>query len=169
MDPAELLDLRAHIMATHPKYTTRPQFNPSNPRVPMTLKGDKPNGPGHIDQCPTNTATADAQQCFLTLRTDGCLDNRSMPKIFCNACGENIDPEEWLVCMPCGRIDLHVSCAEWRLEGQNCWDTTRTMHYSERMEEYIMQERMSALKINPRHMPLMAREPRMATLEPVVK
>ena len=109
------------------------------------------------------------------------LRDHVMPKIFCNACGEHIDPEEWLVCMPCGRIDLHVGCAEWRLEGQNCWDKTRTMHYSERMKEY-MQERfrngqarqdlqsvMSALKINPYHAAPMAREPRMATSEPVVE
>ena len=137
MDPAELLALRARVMANLDQHTV---YN-------------------------------------MPVRPDGCLDNRSMLKIKCDACGEHIDPEEWLVCMPCGD-DLHKGCAEWRLEGQNCWDKTRTIHYSERMEEY-MQERfrngqarqdlepvMSALKIKP--VP-MAREPRMATLEPVVE
>ena len=67
VDPESLLASFDAVMATHPRYTTRPPFNPANPRVPMTMKGDKPNGPGHIDQCPDNTSTADAQQCFLTL------------------------------------------------------------------------------------------------------
>ncbi len=67
VDPESLLASFDAVMATHPKYTTRPPFNPANPRVPMAMDNDRPKGPGHIDQCPTNTATADAQQCFLTL------------------------------------------------------------------------------------------------------
>jgi len=109
------------------------------------------------------------------------LDNRSMPTITCDACGQPIDPEEMIVCMPCGHIDLHVGCAEWRLEGQGCWDTTRTISYSERMNEYMrervrngqpqrdLQSAMSEMKlIDPYHVPPpMVREPRMALPQPL--
>lgn len=116
----------------------------------------------------------------MPVRPAGFLDNCSMQKIKCDACGETIDPEEMIVCMPCGHIDLHVGCAEWRFEGQNCWDTTRTISYSERMNEYMqegvrkgkpqrdLQSAMSELKIiDPHHVPLMVREPRMALSEPL--
>jgi len=67
VEPESLLSSFDAVMATHPGYQTQPAFDPARPRVPMKLKEGKPAGPGHVDQRPDNTSTADAQQCFLAL------------------------------------------------------------------------------------------------------
>jgi predicted RNA-binding Zn-ribbon protein involved in translation (DUF1610 family) len=119
-------------------------------------------------------ANADSHTLYnMPVRRGGFLDNRSMLKITCDSCGLHIDPEEMIVCMPCGE-DLHVMCAASRLENAAWWDKTRTLSYAERMNEYMqerfrngqsqrdLQEIMSALKLDtPRHTPpALVRQPR---------
>ena len=123
-------------------------------------------------------ASADSHTLYhMPVRRGGFLDNRSMMKITCDSCGVHIDPEEMIVCMPCGE-DLHVMCADERLENaaseEGGWDKTRTLSYAERMNEYMqerfrngqsqrdLQEIMSALKLaTPRHTPpALVRQPR---------
>ena len=56
-------------MAARPDIKTDPPFDPTRPRLPTKAnpKTGQPSGPGHVDQCPKNSATADSQQCFLAL------------------------------------------------------------------------------------------------------
>lgn len=70
---------------------------------------------------------------------NGCLDNRSMMNIKCDACGVHITKTDMIVCAPSGD-DYHVDCAEQRFKDKTELANMRKIPYEKRMEEY-MQER----------------------------
>ena len=70
---------------------------------------------------------------------NGCLDNRNMMNIKCDACGKNLITDEMLMCTLSGE-DFHVECAQRHFEDKADLVKMRKITYAERMEEY-MQER----------------------------
>jgi len=113
----------------------------------------------------------------MPVRTDGCIDNRSMMNIKCDHCKLHIDRKELVVCTPCGN-DYHLTCAAG-IHTKLPTDT-RMITHAERMDEYMqerfrngqskkdMEDLMSALKLRSNFLPpsTMPRLERAATAPP---
>tara|TARA_B100001173_G_scaffold311130_1_gene327504 strand:+ start:1278 stop:1628 length:351 start_codon:yes stop_codon:yes gene_type:complete len=69
---------------------------------------------------------------------NGCLDNRSMMNIKCDACGVHIIKTDMIVCTPNGD-DFHIECAEQRFKDKTKFANMRKITYAQRMEEYMQQ------------------------------
>lgn len=55
------------VMLTHSKYSTKPEIDPENPKLPINPKTN--NGPGHVDQRKSNSACMDSVQCYMGCQT----------------------------------------------------------------------------------------------------
>lgn len=66
--PETLMSSFDGVMMAHSKYTTRPQIDPNNPRLPID---PKKYGPAHVDQALGREGTAESQQCYLALTAIG--------------------------------------------------------------------------------------------------
>ena len=55
------------VMLTHSKYSTKPEIDPDNPKLPINPKTK--NGPGHVDQRKSNSACMESIQCYMGCHT----------------------------------------------------------------------------------------------------
>lgn len=76
VDPEDCAGSIDGTMAARPDVATNPPYDKARPRLPTKTnpKTGQPSGPGHIDQWPKNSATADSQQCFLALSRARLID-----------------------------------------------------------------------------------------------
>lgn len=51
------------MMLTHSKYSTKPEIDPENPKLPIDPK--KGEGPGHVDQRKSRSACMESIQCYM--------------------------------------------------------------------------------------------------------
>ena len=51
------------IMLTHSKYSTKPEIDPENPKLPIDPKTGE--GPGHVDQSRSRSACMESIQCYM--------------------------------------------------------------------------------------------------------
>ena len=63
MEPKRLVSSFDGVMLTHSKYTTKPAIDPANPKLPINPKTN--NGPGHVDQRKSLSASMESIQCYM--------------------------------------------------------------------------------------------------------
>lgn len=61
--PNQLVSSFDGVMLTHSKFSSKPEIDPENPKLPIDPK--KGEGPGHVDQARSRSASMESIQCYM--------------------------------------------------------------------------------------------------------